>query len=646
MSGKARLTASMCFLILREEAAMKKIVFGLFIVVVLIIAGLVALPFLVDLASYQEQYKPLIEHALNRKIELKGIRLTIWPRIGARVVGFTVMDDPSFSASPFASLSSLDVGVKLMPLLSRKVEIEEITLRDPVISVIKNKDGATNISTLGPRTTVPAAPERPESQQGDPLQALALLAVDRLSIDGGTLIYRDLSAAGTPEYQIQDLGLHLTSVHLGESPTLHLNATVQPYRLPVTVDGRFGPLAQSLEIREYTFMVGIGKTALELKGSLLGGKLDAIVSASSIRSADLPVVLSLSNPVEIKDLRVVAHAPYPLKQGASAMDLADVSDLTLKILTGSSALDVKGTVLGGHAKVVMTSPSINTADLPVATGLKKPVELKNLEVNADLKGQDARLSNLSFQLFGGEAKAHGGMSLGSAAPPFNGQVLIRGLQLKPVLEALRPDSALSMSGTAAADIAVAGRGFSMPDLTKALQGPGHLEVKDGKLEGVNLTGEAVALLKVAGVSLDQAKATAFSTIESDFMIKEGIVNIQRLLADSHDFQATGNGTIGFDQSLNLALNLNLTQTMSQKIAGSSPVAKVAMKDGRLRLPLLITGTVQNPSYGLDTKAFTGKVQAQVQEKVKDAVEGLLQGTTKPSDLKQEGEDLLKGLLGR
>jgi len=294
----------------------------------------------------------------------------------------------------------------------------------------------------------------------------------------------------------------------------------------------------------------------------------------------------------------------------------------------------------------VSSPSVNTADLPVDTGLKKPVELKNLEVNADLKGQDARLSNLSFLLFNGETKAQAGMSIGSPSPPFNGQVRIRGVQLKPALEALSPDSTLSMSGTAAANIAVAGRGFSLPDLTKALEGPGHLEVKDGKIEGVNLTGEALALLKVAGVSLEQAKATAFSTLESDFMIKQGILTLQKLLADSHDFQATGNGTVGFDQTLNLAVNLNLSQALSQKISGSTPVAKVAMKEGRLRLPLLITGTLQNPAYGLDAKAFTGKVQEQLQEKAKTAVEGLLQGTTKPSDLKKEGEDLLKGFLGR
>ena len=624
---------------------MKNILIGLFIVLVFVIAGLLSLPFLVDLASYQDQYKPLIEDALNRKIELQSIRLTIWPRIGARVVGFTIMDDPSFSASPFASLSSLDVGVKLLPLLSKQVEIEEITLHDPLITVIKNKDGITNFSTLGPRTASPAAPEKPQPPQGDPLQALALLAVDRVSIDRGTLIYRDLSAAAKQEYQIQDLALHLTSVHLGETPTVHLNATVQPHGVPLMLDGRFGPLTQTLEIQGYDFMVGIGKTAIRVSGALLGGKLDATLSAPSISSADLPVALPLTKPVEIRDLHVVAHAPYPLKQGVSGMELADVSDLGLKIHTGGSALDVKGTLLAGHAKVMMTSPSINTADLPVDTGLKKPVELKNLEVNADLKGQDARLSNLSFQLFNGDAKAQGGMSLGSASPPFNGQVLIRGLQLKPVLEALSPDSKLSMSGTAAADIAFAGRGFSMPDLTKSLEGPGHVEVKEGKFEGVNLTEEAVALLKVAGVSLDQAKATAFSTLETDFMIKQGIINIRRLLADSHDFQATGNGTVGFDQRLNLAVNLNHTQAMSQKIAGLSSVARVAMKDGRLRVPLLITGTVQNPSYALDSKAFTGKLQEQVQENAKRAVEGLLQGTTTPSDLKKEGENLLKGILG-
>ncbi len=116
--------------------------------------------------------------------------------------------------------------------------------------------------------------------------------------------------------------------------------------------------------------------------------------------------------------------------------------------------------------------------------------------------------------------------------------------------------------------------------------------------------------------------------------------------DSHDFQATGGGTVGFDQKLNLIVNLNLSQDVSQKILTASPVVKIAMKEGRLSLPLAITGTAQAPSYGVDVKGLTGKVQEQVKKKVEEAVGGLLKGTTKPEDLKKEGEELLKGLFGR
>ncbi|MFO0734081.1 MAG: AsmA family protein [Nitrospiraceae bacterium] len=139
-----------------------KILAGVGAALLLLLVLIVSLPFLIDLNKYQDRYRPLIEEALNRKVDLKDIRLTIWPRIGARVGGFTVHDDPAFRSGPFASLSSLDVGVKLLPLLSGKVEVEEITLRDPVITVLKNKKGLLNVSTIGATSTTPA-PTKPEA---------------------------------------------------------------------------------------------------------------------------------------------------------------------------------------------------------------------------------------------------------------------------------------------------------------------------------------------------------------------------------------------------------------------------------------------------------------------------------------------------
>ncbi len=548
-----------------------KILLGLLVVVVLLVGLVLSLPFLVDLNKYQDQYKPLIEDALNRKVQLQDIRLTVWPRIGASVAGFAVLDDPSFSSGPFASLSSLDVGVKLMPLLSGQVEVEEITLRNPVITVIKNQKGVLNVSTIGRKGV--AAPETPSrapvpSAEG-PLKILAMLAVDRVSIDGGKLTYRDLSAAKPTEYVLQDMELLLRDVRLGQTPSLHFGSLVQPFNLPVKLDGTFGPLKEEMDLEAINFQLGLGKTDFTITG----------------KAAD--------------------H----------------------------------------NATVNVSSPVINTANLPIVLPLKKPIDIKNLQIAAEVKGQEATLNSLSFQLFDGQVKGQGKLVAGSDAPPFSGGVAVKGVQLGPALSAVA-DTPISVSGTAAADLSLQGRGFSMSDLTKALQGTGHMAVKDGKIQGVNILQEVVSALKVAGISIDDPNATVFSTIETDLAIKQGVINVKNLLMDSHDFRATGGGTIGFDQRLNLIVNLNLSQEVSQKLAGASPVVKIALKDGRLSLPLAITGTAQAPTYGVDLKGLTGKMQEQVKKKVEDAVDGLLKGTTKPEDLKREGQELLKGLFGR
>jgi AsmA protein len=393
--------------------------------------------------------------------------------------------------------------------------------------------------------------------------------VDRVSLDGGKVTYRDLSAANPTEYVVQDLELVLREVRLGQTPQLHVASLVQPFNLPVKLDGTFGPLRETMDIDAVNFQLGIGKT-----------------------------------------------------------------DFTI---TGKAA--------GNDATINISSPMISTANLPVTLPLKKPVEVKNFQLAAEVKGQEAKLNSLSFQLFEGQVKGQGKMIAGAELPPFKGIVTIQDLQLGPALNAVS-DAPVSVSGTAGADLSLQGKGFSMPDLTKALEGTGHLAVKDGKIEGVNILQEVTDALKVAGISMGDAKTTAFSTIETDLAIKQGVINVQRLLMDSHDFQATGGGTIGFDQKLNLIVNLNLSQDVSQKISAASPVVQIAMKEGRLSLPLTISGTAQAPSYGVDVKGLTGKVQEQVKKKVEEAVGGLLKGTTKPEDLKKEGQELLKGLFGR
>ncbi|HSF67998.1 MAG TPA: AsmA-like C-terminal region-containing protein [Nitrospiraceae bacterium] len=537
--------------------------------VVLVVGVIISLPFLIDLNKYQDQYKPLLEDALNRKVQLQDIRLTIWPQIGARVAGFAVLDDPAFGSSHFTSLKSLDVSVKLMPLLGGKVEVEGITLRDPVITVIKNKNGVLNVSTIG-RTGVrlPQTPSRaPIPSTEGPLKILALLAVDRISITGGTVTYRDLSAPEPTEYILQDMALLLQSVRLGHSPNLHVEMMVQPFNMPAKLDGTFGPLKES----------------------------------------------------------------------------TDIDAINLKLALGKTDFAITGKMVGRNANLNISAPIINTAHLPVTLPIRGPIEVKNLQVTAEVQGQDILVPNCSLQVFDGQVTVEGKVTSGSETPPFTGRMTIEGMQLGPALSVLA-SAPVSISGTAGVDLAVQGRGFSTPDIMQSLEALGHVVVKDGKIEGVNLLQETTSLLKAIGVSLDSAKITVFSTIETDLSIKKEVVHVQRLLINSHDFQATGGGTIGFDQTLNLTMNLNLSEDLSRQIVRSTPATKLAMREDRLSLPLIITGTTSEPSYGLDTKKLSGKAQEQMQKKIEEAVGGLLKGETKPQDLKQQGRELLKGLL--
>lgn len=131
-------------------------------------------------------------------------------------------------------------------------------------------------------------------------------------------------------------------------------------------------------------------------------------------------------------------AHYPLPPGGSAEQLVDIHDLGFAVAMGQSLLTVQGHGTGGRLTIMVSAPSISTADLPTELSLKKPIEITALQLSAELKGQDLRVNNLSLQLFGGTIKAIGGVTAGSLAPPFNGKVTVAGLQLGPALDALGP----------------------------------------------------------------------------------------------------------------------------------------------------------------------------------------------------------------
>ena len=89
-----------------------------------------------------------IENSLDRKVEVGEIGVSIFGGLGLSLDNFKVEDDKAFSDGNFVEASQLIVNVKFLPLLKRDFQIKKFTLDDPVINLIRDKNGTYNFSSL------------------------------------------------------------------------------------------------------------------------------------------------------------------------------------------------------------------------------------------------------------------------------------------------------------------------------------------------------------------------------------------------------------------------------------------------------------------------------------------------------------------
>src|SRR5256885_8191276 len=117
-------------------------------VVVLVVLVLVA-PFLIPV----NQFRPTIEQkasaALGRKVDVGSLSLSLFTGSLA-ADNLSIADDPKFSKSPFLTAKSIKVGVELLPLILHKdLNITNVTIDNPEVTLLRNPGGEWNYSSFG-----------------------------------------------------------------------------------------------------------------------------------------------------------------------------------------------------------------------------------------------------------------------------------------------------------------------------------------------------------------------------------------------------------------------------------------------------------------------------------------------------------------
>lgn len=90
----------------------------------------------------REQAITLIKERTGRDLVIRGpARFTIYPSLGVTLKDVSLSAPPGMDAPPTVAMESIDVSVRLVPLLSRRVEVRRLVLTRPVFDLRVDKSG-------------------------------------------------------------------------------------------------------------------------------------------------------------------------------------------------------------------------------------------------------------------------------------------------------------------------------------------------------------------------------------------------------------------------------------------------------------------------------------------------------------------------
>jgi hypothetical protein len=467
------------------------------VLVVLVIVAAAVMPYLVDTPRIQAYIAATASQTLRRPVKFSSVWLRVLPLPAVELHGLEVAEDPSFGTAPFLQLDTGRVRLKLVPLLSGRVELGDIVLKKPVITIIQAADGRLNISTLG-TTTEPRPPSRPGRTTGAPAAA-APVAVTRVTVDDGLVTYV-AHGKGDVLAQYRLSGVDITLTGGGTQITFKGDARLQPGDVGLTVRDGIVAVGGARPLTEASLR---GKVAIDGK--------------------------------DVAPLAAVAMGPTPALGGG-----------------------VKGTLaLGGTVGVPTAAGEVTLSALTVTQSnprcpepRRRTLTIPSVKLNAGWQEQRLIGKPLTATLGGGTITTQLTASLDRGVRVELADLGIKALPLEKVLvdflcQGYAITGPLDLTG---------GLSFEARDMWNTLSGPGQLRVGSGKvvgsqalalIGGVVRVGGAISSILAADVPTQSFDSPLeFDSITGTYTLASGVATTRDLLYTSRAMKVAIAGDYG------------------------------------------------------------------------------------------------------
>ena len=347
---------------------MKKIMWFVASILVVLIATVVVGPGFVDWNNYKSEISEQVLKATGRALSIDGdIQVTVLPEPAVIVNGVRLSNMDGGRAKNMVAVDRAEVKIALAPLLSGRVKIETVKLISPVIELEQLQNGSNNWTFSGltgnagdtsanAPASESAAAQSLSTARNDNNNAAAAIAVDRFSIENGQLIYRD-GKSGTVE-KIDAINAEISAVSLlgpmESSGSLSLRGFPMTYQINISEIIQNRTLQFNLNVA-----IAAGQGKLSLNGAVVGLDGKPEFQGQVAVSADAPSELLAA--LTGNGLPDVLSRPFKTRAEVSARaDAVNVS--ALSIIFGADKITGTVDVVPGDIldiKAVLTAKKLN-----------------------------------------------------------------------------------------------------------------------------------------------------------------------------------------------------------------------------------------------------------------------------------------------
>jgi AsmA protein len=669
------------------KKAIKWVVIVVCVVVVLVIIALLAIPVFVDLQSYKPRIEKLVSDATGRPFSIGGdIDLSLFPWVGFASSDIRIGNPPGFQENDFANIKGIEVRVKLLPLISRDVQVKRFLLEGPRIVLERNKDGAENWEGIGRpagKTSQPAPQGKGTEGEAEGGLPITGLAVAEFAIKNGAILWIDQEKGERRE--ISQMTLILQDVSF-ERP-IQLNFSAQFDGQPFDMKGKIGPLGTDpgkgtlpIEVQ----VKALKELIMDVKGKIVDPattpQFDMAIQISPLSPRSLMKTLGQEFPVKTADpaalnkmaLKVsVKGDPKKVSLSGGLLELDDsklkfsakVSEFTKPALafnldldqidldrympppseekpddTSGKAEKTKKTQKNEKKKTDYSPLRKLVLDGTVKIGkLKaKGAQIQDLSMKISGKNGLFRLDPLKLNLYEGKVSSTGAFDVRQDTPKTNLALQAAGIQVNPLVQDVLDKDIIAGALEAKVNISMAG---DDPDKIKGtLNGNGDLLFADGAIVGIDLADMVRNVTASFGLSekVTEKPRTDFSELHCPFTLTNGVFNTSKTSLASPLIRLLAAGKANL---VNESIDFRVEPKFVATIKGQGDT-----KDrGGITVPVLVTGTFSSPKFAPD---LAGMLKQNLEGGIPDASElqKMLPGQSGKEGASKSTEDTVKDLL--